>query len=173
MLLLIHNASKWQREKSSWEKGFIYSILLNFQFYLTKGYSISSTTLIFQRPIMIWFCICIVSLLTVYLCIIHSITCENASQSLYSCQDFSIANSLYIFLFKFPIVSTSPSSSSLLILCTYLCYGFAFTIHCSHGAELIYLVRKFVDDNQQLYSRRFISIVWKEGKKKKEFTLYN
>ena len=29
-------------------------------------------------------------------------------------------------------------------------YRLAFTIHCSHGADLIYLVRKFVDHNHEL-----------------------
>ena len=157
MLLLIHNASKWVERK----------IFMGERIYLF--YFIEFSVLFDQRLFHIFsrdlLCYAFAQFfLTVYLCIFHSIICENASQSLYSCQDFSIENSLYIFLFKFPTVSTSPSSSSLLILCTYLCYGLAFTIHCSHGAELIYLVRKFVDDNQKIYSRRFISIVWKGEK---------
>ena len=148
MLLLIHNASKWVERK----------IFMGERIYLF--YFIEFSVLFDQRLFRIFYHLDFLETyysmvlhlhsfsLTFYLCIFHSIICENASQSLYSCQDFSIANSLYIFLFKFPTVSTSPSSSSLLILCTYLCYGLAFTIHCSHGAELIYLVRKFVDDNQ-------------------------
>ena len=119
MLLLIHNASKWVERK----------IFMGERIYLF--YFIEFSVLFDQRLFRIFYHLDFLETyysmvlhlhsfsLTFYLCIFHSIICENASQSLYSCQDFSIENSLYIFLFKFPL-SQPPLAAELIAHIMYL-----------------------------------------------------